>query len=74
MVYEIVLGIGGIDAPFSIYTMRPRRHLNKDSKISEIVSISQILVVEVDEAAIDPITFLSNVSESATQLQTVCDL
>ena len=71
MLYEIVFGIGGIGTPFSIYTMRPRRHVNDNCKISEIVPISQTLVVEESETAVDPMTFLSN--EPLFKIETVCE-
>ena len=75
MLYEIVFRIGEIDTPFSIYTMRPRRHINDNCKINEIVPISQTLVVEESETAVDPMTFLSNEPAIATQLkiETVCE-
>ena len=58
VLHEIIFGIGGITTPFSIYTMKPRRHITNDSKIRDIVPISQTLVTEEDITAIDPAIFL----------------
>ena len=71
VLHEIVFGIGGITSPFSIYTMRPRRHISNDSKISDIVPISQTLVAEEDITGIDPVIFLSNDDEPLPVIQQI---
>ena len=72
MIYEIAFGIGGISKPFSVYTIRPRKHIRIDSQVSEVLSVPQTLIIEEDESAVDPILILDDGSQTHTEMIVRC--
>lgn len=70
MIYEIAFGIGGISKPFNIFTIRPRKHIEAESKISEVLSVPQTLIIEEHEAGFDPVLhlFQEDASQPHTEL------